>query len=153
MDSQKMEELLSGQISASKKVFGATPINEPWTAHQIAGELARLGIRTEIRKIEGCLHQLIDAGLVRERPTGEYMRVPVTYKEKVVKIKETPISPAEQPVPQMPTPMERVMALAQTLRKLADDAETVVLEFEEQLAVCSADSLKLKQLQALLKGM
>lgn len=148
MDAAKAESILTGHMSAVRKVYGAVPMREPWPFSKIHNELIRTGVRQDRHKLEGCVRQLVDSGLVRRVDNDHFIRTPIARKEKPVK-KETP-TPTE--VEKAPTLLEIAGALATRLRSAADEIDGLALAYEEQLKKCGSDSEKLKQLQALLKG-
>ena len=135
-------------MSAARKVYDAVPMREPWPFSKIHNELIRTGVRQDRHKLEGCVRQLVDSGLVRRVNNDHFIRTPITRKEKPVK-KETP-TPIE--VDETPALIEMAGALATRLRSAANELDAIALLYEEQLKKCSDDSEKLKQLQTLLKG-
>ena len=156
MDAARAHQLLKGHITAVQKVYTAVPISEPWTQHQIAGEMSRTGIRLSSRALEGFLRTLMDSGLIRETDRNTFIRTPITTKEKVVnQSKSSAVAdPAPVIIPPPPsTALERLTQLISDLDVLTGKIGLTVIEVEDQLKQCSKDTEKLKQLQALLKGL
>lgn len=174
MTPARQQALIRGLTSVVRKVFDATPINEPWSASQIDAELRRLGTPKSIQMVAGCLNGLAKDGLVYEKPPRMFQRVeareyepPVTpppLKNFVVPPKEpaVAITPALKSVPATPKPttaIDRLSAFSDQARKMsaaltafADDLDEAALLIDEQVAGASKDTEKLRQLQALLRG-
>lgn len=166
-----MSKLEGGLNGVAKKVLDAVPIEEPWTRGSIYGELLRNGRTIEHRVIDGCLSKLKDIGLVREPSPGMWMRVKARPKlESVPTIKEpTPAAHAVKQETQVAEPtqepktkdaVDRLADLAESMRTLSKLAEetarqldAVALEVVDQLDKASQDGARLRQLQALLKGL
>lgn len=147
MRHSRFQQIASGLSSIALKVYEAVPINEAWTAPQINGELRRKGITKPGDIVEGCLSNLVDNGLVLERPTGTFRRVEVREPEKKPMAVVTPIA-APAPV----DPLHVLGALSQRVRQLADEIDTIALQVDGMFAAVAKDSEKLRQLQNLLKG-
>lgn len=140
-----------------KKVYAAVPISEPWATSYILSEVQRLGtFASSMSVLLGSLNQLKASGMVAEPSPGLFIRTPI----KAVSVKS---EPHQQPTEELPvittkpdkpvrTPLTVIADLAARAKQLTDDIETAALEIDEYVAAAGADSAKLKQLQALLKG-
>lgn len=172
MTPARQQALVRGLTSVARKVFDATPINEPWSASQIDAELRRLGTPKSIQMVTGCLNGLAKDGLVTEGPLRMFQRVeareyesPVTLpflKNFVVPPKEPAVAitlpPKAAPVRHV-SAIDRLSAFSDQARKMAtaltafaDDLDEAALLIDEQVAGASKDTEKLRQLQALLRG-
>lgn len=153
------EERIRNMSAIAQKVYNAVPASEPWSMTRIHAEMQRLGGSSrDSRIVQGCLNSLKDAGLVEEPARLVFIRSAVrpdkplqeTAKPTTEKVEKTmSLSPAKQPR----TPMAILTDLAARCKALADDIETAALEIDEHVTAKGADADKLKQLQALLKGL
>lgn len=81
MTPARQQALVRGLTTVARKVFDATPINEPWSASQIDAELRRIGTPKSIHMVTGCLNGLVKDGLVTEGPLRMFQRiVPRSYE-------------------------------------------------------------------------
>jgi hypothetical protein len=81
MNEARFNEIHTGLTGIAKKVYGAVPAGEPWSAKQICGEMQRAtGSLPDTRIAIGCLNSLISAGLVREPKLGQFIRVQIKKK-------------------------------------------------------------------------
>ena len=161
--------LHEGQTSICKKVYSATPISEGWTTNQIMQELMRLGISSYHKMVAGCLDSLRRSGLVMESEPGKFSRVPVKAKlpdaplikpvqvvqqtEEIQMALVTKVTPQSTPIDKLTKLSSRCTAMMSSLKALAEDIDHAALEIEEQFAASAGDTIKLRQLQALLKGL
>lgn len=139
-----------------KKVYAAVPISEPWSVSYILSEIQRLSSFTSnMRVVTGSLNALKASGLVLEPEPSLFVRAPVKppkSPDEIATTEEETTMPA--PTPKQPrNPMAILSELATRCKALADEIETAALEIDEYVAAKDADSGKLKQLQALLKGL
>jgi hypothetical protein len=148
-----------------KKVYDAVPISEPWSTSYILSEIQRLcSYTSNMRVLTGSLQALKASGLVQEPQKGLFLRTPI--KPGKDESEAEPIEPAKQsepttkeeapmPTAQKPTrnPMAILSELATRCKALADEIETAALEIDEYVTAKDVDAGKLKQLQALLKGL
>lgn len=149
------------------KVLEATPKQEPWPLSKIIGELKRAGSSIGADVALGCLSTITKTGLVRETEPRVFIRVtskPRAALEVVEPIKapkpadEPEVAPPAKPTDDRDTLAKladlsagvRVMAVQFT--DLAAAIDDVAIEVEERIAKINADSEKLAQLRALLKG-
>jgi hypothetical protein len=97
----KVEQILANQTALARKVYDATPFEQPATAAVIGTEMKRLhGTVPPRNVIEGCLGKLVGANLVRQTDKTHYIRVPV--RELVQLPDEEPApSLAEEPAPSL----------------------------------------------------
>lgn len=172
MNEAKMSRILESFNGIARKVLNAVPIEEAWTAVQIAAEMRRTtGANPDVQVVQGCLARAVESGLVREPERGRFQQVkirhaapaapkeppPVSQKPKVV----TMPAPREQPLAEQAcAPLDRLGSIASMLRakaeeleELADAIEAAALDADDRLQRVSEDSTKLRQLQAILKGL
>ena len=139
-----------------KKVYAAVPISEPWSVSYILSEIQRLSSFTSnMRVVTGSLNALKASGLVLEPEPSLFVRAPVKppkSPDEIATTEEETTMPAPTPKPPR-NPMTILSELATRCKALADEIETAALEIDEYVAAKDADSGKLKQLQALLKGL
>ncbi len=154
MNPARLHEAVRNLNGAAIKVLNAVPLNEAWPVHDIYGELVRLGVRTDHRVLQGCLGALKHDGLIKEPQPGSFVRVLIPKALTIVN-KPTPTLPA----PTLP-PLERLAALSRSMSSLADLALDLSKEIDDtvdalksSLTSTDADLQKLRQLQAMLKGM
>lgn len=144
-----------------KKVYAAVPISEPWSVSYILSEIQRLSSFTSnMRVVTGSLNALKASGLVLEPEPSLFVRAPVKPPKSPDEIATTeeedmskPATTIEKSAKQPRNPMAILSELATRCKALADEIETAALEIDEYVAAKDADSGKLKQLQALLKGL
>lgn len=154
-----------------RKVLEAVPIAEAWGASAVCKELLRTGHGADIRTVTGCLNHLLQIGLVREPRTGAFRRVAmkVKTKEECTAMNVTPMPPNAKPIVEFapiaaatalaaaavtdPDPIKRLYATIAQLRKLASEAEELVLEAEAQIDDMKSNNAKLRQLQEFLKSL
>lgn len=168
MNVTKFESIHRGLSSIAKKVFEATPINEPWACATIVSEMRRLGSGADQKIIMGCLNTMIDLGLVVEPMKGHFQRVEVRAKcNAVAATAEQPnhqqLSQPQQAMPHTPStqslptaatsPIDRLSMFAIRLRELANDMESAALDISEQAEINDAQTAKMRQLQQLLKSL
>lgn len=169
MNTARLDEAARSISGVAKAVMEATPKTEPWTGPQICGELRRIGKNIETTVVMGCLNTLTKQGLVQEKPAGQFLRVTPKAKApppptlQVVQPKQADAEPAPQPASE-PTSTDRgtltklaelstkLRASADELLQFADAIDDVAIEVEERIQKINADSEKLGQLRALLKG-
>ena len=152
---EKQQQKLAGQSSVARKVFEHVPISEYWASAQVARELNRAtGSVMDLRVLTGCLMTLRDAGLVRMTASGGFRREPValpfvpTTKSEPMK----PTNPAAQPSREV-SAIDLLAGIAKSLRAVALEIETAAIAIEESRAKDAGELQKLRQLQALLKGL
>lgn len=162
----RFDRLISGMNSTAVKVYEAVPIAGQWSLNQITAEMRRAGINVDSRAVFGCLGALARAGLVVESEAGKFQREAVKAPlTKPTKSKDEPMSakPAVKPPPAKdavaPDIMDILGALAaravhisNQAKDLSNDISNAAVEIQARVEVNEADSAKLKQLQALLKG-
>lgn len=79
---------LDSQSAIARKVLSVVPLAEAWSREQIRAEIRRQsGAGIENRTVDGCLHNLEEAGLVRQVKTHHYQATP--HREKPVKANES----------------------------------------------------------------
>lgn len=156
-----------GLNGMARKVFAAVPVQEPWTQAQVIAELRRTGHACDATVVGGCLDTLRGRGLVREPSRGMFVRVRARLKPPAPVVEEeiavpAPVTAREAPAIQAAAvaPLERLAALAsalrlqaQTLLDQADRVEEIALDAQQLVDTERAGGEKLRQLQALLKGM
>lgn len=164
----KVKTALDGQTAIARKVFDFVPIQDAWAANKIVSEMIRCGLpRIDFRTIEGCLHRLKDAGLVKEPERGAFQRVmPRTEAPKVqlqvcsspgpAPASQTPAAPLIVDAPVAPTAV--LGDLATTVRRcagelalLADALDESAVNIEERIDAAERRVSKFRELSALLK--
>lgn len=168
MNQAKFETAHRGLSAQAKKVYDVIPIQEPWAPTQIMQELHRRNISmSDMRVVMGCLNTLIDSGCVIERPKGMFIRTEVRMKddpkEPVLSIVKSIKEPEMKPVKETQGvsaanevtsgPIDRLSVLASRLRQLAADMDNAAIELAEQAQKNDSETLKMRQLQALLKSL
>ena len=148
-----------------KKVYDAVPISEPWSTSYILSEIQRLcSYTSNMRVLTGSLQALKASGLVQEPQKGLFLRTPIkpgkdeSEAEPLEAAKQSePTTKEEKPMSTTQKPPRNPMAilseLATRCKALADEIETAALEIDEYVTAKDVDAGKLKQLQALLKGL
>lgn len=169
MTPEKHRRILSAQTVIAQKIFHVVPMQEAWTASQIATALARTGsTRPEMKILEGCLDTLKDAGIVKEKERGLWQQItprePITLPPEV-KSPTIPLLPAteaaikfvstEQAAPESPAESlgdiaERLRMKGQHLIKIADEIDSAALMFEERIETAEAKLTRFNALKALL---
>lgn len=155
MTPEKQRQKLAGQSGLAQKVYQHVPIQEAWTGSEIAKAMARAsGSQVDGRTLLGCLGCLKDSGLVREVGSLRFQRTtisqPITPKPK----EAMPAPQKPEVKPAAPTSAIDLLAgIAKSMRALAGEIETAALAIEEGQAKADEDVQKLRQLQALLKGL
>lgn len=160
------ERSLSG---IAQKVLDSTPKAEAWTVSQISGELRRSGKNIDLSVVAGCLSTMLRSGLVREPQSGSFIRVAGKPKTTLAAVPTEAVCTAEAIEPPKAEPQRQAADDRGTLAKLADLScgvramalqfadlaraiDDVAIEVEERMQAINADSEKLAQLRALLKG-
>lgn len=150
-----------------KKVYDAVPIAEPWSTSYILSEIQRLcSYTSNMRVLTGSLQSLKASGLVQEPTKGLFVRTPVKPGKDESEAEQITDAKTQQPEPTkeektMPAPAQKqprnpmaiLSELATRCKALADEIETAALEIDEYVTAKDVDAGKLKQLQALLKGL
>lgn len=172
MTPAKQEILMQGQNSIAKKIYECVPIQEAWPTFQIAQALkSTAGSTADIRRVQACLSDLVESGLIREPQKRFYQRVQVEEKTKTPELK----MPANQPltastvvpVEQKASALDRIAGLAGELSGIADELrqrllrvtkiakelEDVALAVEQERESSNESLAKLSQLKDLLKGL
>lgn len=151
------EQSLSG---IQKRVLAAVPIQETWTRQEVFQEMARQGSPIDPKLIDGCLHDLVETGLVRQPIIGRFQRIPYKHDEPKVH----PIRPETSDLPPAipPTasavlagdedPLTRIARFTANIRASLEGIDEAALALAEQVQEAKARSEKLDQLQALLKS-
>lgn len=161
MTPAKYQAALSAQSGIARKVLDMVPIQEAWSRAEIAGAMKRVTKSTpDVAVLEGCLARLKDAGLIRERGTGQYQRVEVREKEAVIVANAFVADPGPKLAEQPATPIDvlgrlsaRVREMATQMVMLASDIETAALTIEQANESNSGELGKLRQLRELLTSL
>lgn len=164
MNESRQSQILAGQSSIAQKVFGYVPIQDSWSTHDIHGAvLAANATGASAYAVRRALGELKDAGLIREPAGGKFQRdaaTPKTKKEpavtQVAKTTAVLIKKPELALDVLADLSSEIVSIAnevsQRMKKLAGRIEEVALSVEAERAANSEAAEKLKQLQALLKG-
>ncbi len=163
MNNGRFQSIYNGLTQGLKKVYDVVPIKEAWGDMEILSELSRLGISYGGHKsMMGELNRLKELGLVKESESGKFQKEPVAEKITKGEVKAFSLTVGKKEVmaqKETKTPMVqlndlalRAVELANLCKKLASDIETAAINIDDHIAFTQKDSLKLKQLQELLKG-
>ena len=153
MNSARFRELEGNLTGIMRKVFEVVPIQESWDASRILYVLADRGIRQEPKAVMSALNRLSEYGLVVERARGEFQRVKVK-EERANPEKLVAQNNGSKPAAFAPSdPMTSLGALAQSLRKIADQLDESAIAIEEKHANTNEQLAKFKQLSGLLREM
>lgn len=157
MNETRMRQAMEGVTSIAQRVLEAVPIQEPWSKAQIVAELKRTGSSASVEVVHGCLNNLRGKGLISEPESGKFIRVQARKKQPAAEqpqdVKETMTAPAPEPKVETDTALDRLAKLSGELIKRAAEIEEIALDVAQQIERVQADSEKLRQLQALLKGL
>lgn len=166
MNAKKLESKLRGLSIMERKVYDAIPIQAQWGVPQIIAELARSGSRPDHTQVLRVCRELCSNGLATEyaggnKNSGRFTRITADLKTKLQE-EIVMAEPAQKPTsaevvliktaPKRKGPMELLAELASKARQFAEELDTAALEIEQEFQTSEAKSEKLKQLQALLKG-
>lgn len=150
MTPEKQRQKLAGQTSIAQKVFQFVPVGEAWTPAQIAQAMHRTtSSRIDPHILKGCLATMADAGLIRSHRNAEFQRIQATDKEPQPMSTPKPPEAKKEPA----SAIDLLAGIAKSLRNLAGEIETAALAIEEGQAKSAEEVQKLRQLQALLKGL
>lgn len=174
----RMDQLQRNMSPSTKRVFDAVPISEPWSASYIMSEMHRLGSSTKDQRVVlWSLNSLKESGLVIEPQKGVFIRRHQVKPDSQDKPKaatnqqpkdepemtktQTPIKPvaekkqkdANYPLSALSDISVRANKMQAALKELCDEIEIVSVEIVEHMHQRDADAGKLRQLQALLKGL
>lgn len=175
MTPAKQEILMQGQTSIARKIYECVPIQEAWQTFQIAHALkAATGTSADLRRVQACLSDLADAGLIREPQKRHFQRVEVKEKPKTQELK-MPAEPSLNAIAAATaataepkaSALDRIAGLAGELSDIADhlrqrllrvtkiakELEDVALAVEQERESSSESMAKLSQLKDLLKGL
>ena len=163
MNQGRFQSVFNGLPQNMKKVYEVVPIKDAWGESFIMAELSRLGFSYSFDKpIIGILNRLKDLGLVKELEPGKFQRIAVTAKvikqepkafsltvgsKEIMTTKET-----KTPLFVLNDLAMQAIQLGGLCKKLASDIEAAAINIDDHIALTSKDSIKLKQLQDLLKG-
>lgn len=153
MTPEKQRQKLQGQTSIAQKVFEFVPIAESWGMSQIATAMyTATRSRIDPRILGGVMVALKNAGLVRESAGSTYRREPINNKE-AAPVTTTPKThpPAAPAAPS--SAIDLLAGIAKSMRALAGEIESAALAIEEGQSKTTEEVQKLRQLQALLKGL
>ena len=161
MNQGRFQSIYNGLPQNMKKVYDVVPIKDFWGESYIMSELSRQGFSYSGEKsCIGILNRLKDLGLVKEIESGKFQRVAVTAKvTKQEPVKAPPqieevmsTSTPKTPIAQLNDLAMQAIQIADLCKKLAGDIEAAAINIDDHVAFTAKDSLKLKQLQELLKG-
>lgn len=172
MPHDRFTAIYGGLPTVEKKLYDAVPIQQAQGVAAICRESARLLGGTPLDQTVALarMNQLIGKGLVKEPQSGKFVRVAVkTKSEKTAAASsgfEPPrLPPKTQPEPgstikSRPAPLDTLAALAQQAEEMkaamvrfVAGLESAAIEIQEAFEASEKQSEKLRQLQALLKGL
>lgn len=162
MKFNKAKELLESQSALAQRVYESTPMTETADTSQICRWMIMNGYPAEHRKVAGCLYTLVQAGLVKEKQKGYFIRENVKVPDdignrrtlKVVEKQENKsealmvIEPIEED-----DPLAMIEDLCKRMDELKSDMETVALKITERLQHADESVAQVRQLKKLLKGL
>ena len=160
MTPAKLTIAMQGQTGIAKKVFECVPAQESWTEAQVIGALmAMTGSTPDARIVRGCLRDLADSGLIRKTDSSHWQRVRMKTKQE---LKETVMASEKKVCPIDPIEMlgglaTEVASLARDfdsqLKRIATQIDDAALAIAQDRESSAGAAEKLRQLQALLKGL
>lgn len=172
MNEARLNSLINGLSSLAKRVYEAVPTDVAVSVNEVLSVMNRLnGIRYDLNKVQGCLDSLRSSGLLQEKPGRLYIKI--ARRESAMsqalvaatadligkqETKETVVQakPEVNPEVKKPEPIDRMAALAKRIRdvsaEIAAEMEDIALQVETAKVKQEGDLSKLRQLQALLKG-
>lgn len=162
MKEARLTQLEQGLNGIAKKVLDAVPIKEPWSKERIQQEIRRSGNSAQRDIVEACLDNLRGRGLIKEPQHGIFIRVQAKEKNtssidtKPVPMLAKPVHQKEIELPienDKPDALSRIAAIAKNLTTQIQELEAVALDVADHIQKVEKDSEKLRQLQALLKGL
>lgn len=171
MNQGRLKSVINGLTGVSRRVYEAVPIAGPWTAAQIGTELFRTSHRIDPKTIEGCLASLTSQKLIaepqrglfckfslKETPAEKVTATPAVVQHEEVKMAaiqkaDTEKSSEKSPIDILAEFGDRIKTAAVGLQKIASDIDAAAIAIEEQLEESEGKSVKLKQLQMLLKDL
>lgn len=171
INSTRFKATFTGLSAICQKVYAAVPIQAAWTAHQVHGELHRLGTTSrDMNNTMGCLASLVRSGIVMESQRGYFTRTPIRGKtEKVDDITTeteepmatvatiTPVTTKEDktlsPIDILARLSYRAKTLGEQASALARDIDSAAIEIVMLQEEQDKKLEKLTQLQQLLKGL
>lgn len=162
----QLRRALDGTTTVARKVLDVVPMQDHWTREQIVAELRRSGSNLAVNVIHGCLDNLRGRGLISEPSTGRFIRITAKAQQRQAQqllddlehdmaLPTTPSTTAPAPAPVAAQNKDPVIALgnlASQLRAMASAVEDAAMDVQQHIDSIKGDSEKLKQLQALLKG-
>lgn len=177
MSATRFRQISQGQTAIAMRVYEAIPISAPMGVHQIRGEMKRLGIPTPTLDVmQGCIRTLIEGGLVKEQPAGQYAREPVKPEPMQqprpilhavhTTPKEEPMAQADAAKKNVHSPIDLLAPVVQQIKTMADvaaelvtrarsaanDIENIAADLEDKVSD-PEELAKLRQLNNLLKGL
>lgn len=164
MNATRQQQMLAGQTALARKVFEFVPIQQCWTALDIYNALIAKTSSAQFRPVRACLGQLKDQGLIREPVNGHFQRAAATPKPKreqvmskesnqaVVSIKKPEIGALDALAALSGEVISLSDEIGKRMKALSARIEEVALSVETEREGNAEAAGKLKQLQALLKG-
>ncbi len=144
MNQKQLEQIHCNLSEQAKKVYDCIPIQESWSPVQIMQELHRKKLSTyDYHLVMGCIHLMVEAGIIKEPKKGFFVRENVETKNTVGK----------QTKPTVVGPIDRLSEFAQRLRQLALDMESAAIDLAGQIEINDAETAKMRQLKELLKSL
>jgi hypothetical protein len=151
--------------SLAKKVWDSVPSESSWPISKIQNDLFRKGCNQVQNKVASVLDQMTEVGIVKEDGKGHFCRVVITSQkqDKLIQDEKTKgdemilktdslVKPKDLALAKDANPFNGLREISIKLLDLAKDIDAFVSHAEQQMKENSKDTEKLKQLQALLKG-
>lgn len=164
---ERLQNKINNLDAQVKKVLNVMPIGENITIQKVIQILMEAGQKVNMASLQRSILDLVDASLVKRVDQDTYQR------RAVIDMKPAAAQQSQQP-PAAPapadkigassgpafsiveatvtTPLDRLAALAQSLRTLATEIDDAVLEAEQYVEGVQADTKKLEQLRSFLKA-
>ena len=159
MNEIRFKSAFNGLTSVAKKVYEVIPETTYWSPDRIASEIFRTGVKIDSSVLHGCLRSMEKSGVLIEAEGGLYSREKVAKAALKQLIEKKPQEKQAMPE-ENKSPIQKLRELAIELLDLGKAANTLAAKIdssaedvEKHIAANEQDTLKLKQLQSLLKGL
>lgn len=146
---QRLAEAEAGITGLSRRILDAVPKESPWATSKIINELRRRGANPEHQFVVRCIMELKQIGLVSEPEFGKFIRTKINRQIEAAKPQSNEAHVHNQT---KVSTMDKLAHIAASLRNLAKDVEDAAIDFEERIGKTETDSLKLRQLQEIIKS-
>ncbi|AJO79394.1 hypothetical protein [Pseudomonas sp. MRSN 12121] len=165
MNAARQQQMLAGQTALARKVFQVVPIQQHWAALDIHRALqASKTSSAQFPAVRACLGDLKEQGLIYEPVNGHFQRAAATQKSRkeqtmsksatqtVVSIKKTETGALDSLAALSGEMLLLADEFGQRMKAMSARIEEVALSVAAEQEGNAEALGKLKQLQALLKG-